>query len=350
MSLKKITSFDILIWPALFLLVAGCSGEGGQKTTTEQLISVRGELVTPVSKELTKTFTGSLEGEKQAVIFAKISEAVERINVREGERVGVDNILVSLDRSGPTSNYMQASSVFKNAEKNFRKMKNLFDQGAVSEMQYDGARTEYEVAKANFDAAAQTVDLRSPISGTVTSIDVSAGQYVSPGVQVATVAQIDKLRMKFGVSGNDIGNFKEGADVRVTVDADSLLTGQGNVIMVARSADPVTRTFQVDVEVSNDNHILKPGMFAKCEIIIGRFKGIVTAPRIAILNRDGKDRVFIYSGGKSVVREVVRGADFNGISEIKSGLNDGDTLITVGQDYVEDGGKVKLARFVGIDG
>jgi membrane fusion protein (multidrug efflux system) len=91
-------------------------------------------------------------------------------------------------------------------------------------------------------------------------------------------------------------------------------------------------------------------MFGRCEIIIGQYDNVIVAPRTAILSRDGKDQVFIYSGGKVVVREVVRGVDFNGYSEIKSGLQPGDTLITVGQDYAENGGKVKLVRFVGIDG
>ncbi len=334
----------------LFLSIWGCSGGNKNQASTQQSISVKGELIVPTSKELTKTFTGSLEGEKQADILAKISEAVEKIYVQEGENVKIDDIIISLDKSGPTSNYVQAYSVFKNSEKNYSKMKTLFDQGAISESQYDGARTDYEVAKANYDAAAQMVDLRSPIAGTVTAVDVSLGQYVSPGMKVATIAQIDKLRMKYGVSSVDIGYFKIDANVRVKVDAESLLVGMGRVVSVARSADRVTRTFQVEVEMNNVAHQFKPGMFAKSDIIIERYDNIIVAPRTAVLNRSGRDQVFVYSGGKAVARVVERGADFGGPVQIKSGLQPGDTLITIGQDYAVDGGPVKLAAFVGADG
>lgn len=350
MILKKTAALGIVAIVAVALVSGGCSGQKAGQGAGGQIISVKGEFISPVSKQLTKTFTGSLEGEKQADITAKISEAVEKINVREGDNVRVNDIIVNLDRTGPTSSYMQASSVFKNSEKNYYKMKTLYEQGAISESQYDGARTDYEVAEANFRAAEQMVDLRSPISGTVTSVSVSPGQYVSPGTQVATVALINKLRMKFGVSISDIGYFETGADVEVTVEADSLLRGLGRVVSVAHSADPVTRVFQVEVEVDNGDHLFKPGMFARCDLVIGQFDNVLIAPRTAILNRDGKNYAFIFSDGKALIRVVEPGADFNGVLEIKSGLHMGDTLIIVGQDYVANDGKVKLVSFIGADG
>jgi RND family efflux transporter MFP subunit len=336
---------------AILILMAGCSGnKENAQDQQKSVISVKGEQVFPVSKELTKTYTGNLEGEKQADITAKISESVTKIHCSEGDFVASNDVIISLDRSGPTSSYMQSYSVYQTAEKNYNKMKYLFDEGAVSESQFDGAKTEYEVAKANYEAALQMVDLRSPIAGMVTSIDVNPGEYVYPGMKVATVATVNKIRMKFGVSSYDIGYFKEGLPVKITVEAGSLLEGNGQIATVARSADPTTRAFQIEVEIDNSDRIFKPGMFGRCDIIIGQFDNVIIAPRTAILSRSDKDQVFIYSGGKAVAREVVRGVDFNGYSEIKSGLQPGDTLITVGQDYAEDGGKVKLVRFIGIDG
>ncbi|MCX6828502.1 MAG: efflux RND transporter periplasmic adaptor subunit [candidate division Zixibacteria bacterium] len=351
MNFNTMKNMTILTGLALSLVLAACSGnQKSDSASTEQIISVKGELVTAVSRQLTKTFTGSLEGVKQAVIRAKIAEAVEKIHAREGEYVRTNDPVVSLDRSGPTSSYMQAYSVYQNAEKNFNKMKYLYDQGAVSESQFDGARTEYEVSRANYEAALQMVDLKSPISGTVTSVDVSVGEYVSPGMQVATVASIERMRMKLGISNADIGFFREGQDVKVTVEGDSTLVGEGKVVNVARSADPVTRAFQAEIEIANERHLFKPGMFAKAELVTAKYDNIVAAPGPAILGLEGKNFVFVYSNGKAVYREILMGVEFDGYTEIKSGLNVGDTLITIGQNYVRDGDKVKLARFVGADG
>ncbi len=332
-----------LIFLMMMAFLLGCAGgeqESAQKV--EKVVSVKGMLVTAASKKLKKSFTGTLEGEKQAVINARIAEAVEKVLVNEGSRVKAGDVLVRLDRTGPTSNYNQTYSVYQNAEKNYKKMEHLFSQGAVSEMQYDGAKTEYEVARANFNAARKLVDIRTPVTGTVTSVDVSPGDYLSPGQKVATVAAIDTLRMKFGVSGSDIGFFNEGDAVEVIVESASRLTGNGQVITRAGSADPETRTFQVEIEIDNLSNNFKPGMFARAEIIVERFENIIIAPRDAVVNRDNIDYVFIVSGNKVTAREVKLGVEFDGSIQIISGLNQGDTLVTVGQDYLEDGSKVNL--------
>jgi len=345
--MKSFLGFGLILTSLLY----ACFGNKETNTSiNEQAVAVKGELIEATSKQLSRAFTGSIEGEKQAAIRAKIAEAVEKIHVRTGDYVNINDVIVSLDRSGPTSNYMQAYSVFQNAEKNFNKLKYLYEEGAVSETQFDGARTEYEVSKANYDAALQTVELRTPIAGRVTSIDVYAGQYVSPGQQIATVASTAQVRMKFGVSGNDIAYFREGQMVSITVEADSIIHGDGTVLMVARSADPVTRTFQIDIKIDNKEHLFKPGMFARASVIIGDYENIVVVPRQAIINRDNRDFVFVAINGSAVMREVTLGVDFNGVTEISSGLLPGDTLITIGQNYLKDGGKIKIGRLVDASG
>ena len=343
-KIKKLGYLGIL------LLLAGLTGCSGKKTEQagpiEREISVKGKVVVVSAKELTKSFTGSLEGEQQAVITSKISEAVQKVTVRQGDFIKANDVLIMLDRSGPTSNYIQASSVFQNAEKNFNKMKYLFEQGAVSETQFDGAKTEYEVAKANFDAASQLVDIKTPISGMVTSIDVFTGDYLHPGQQLATVAAINHLRLKLGVSSSDIGSFKIGNEVSVRVESASDLTATGRVLKVARSADPETRSFQVEIEVDNAQHALLPGMFAKAEITVGKFARIIVVPRSAVVEREGKSFVFVVNGSRAAKKEIVMGIDFNGSSAIESGLKEGDTIITVGQNYLDEGFRIKLVRFV----
>lgn len=340
-STKPMISGILII--LMMTLIFGCAGgdqEGAQNA--EKTISVKGMLVTASSEDLTKSFTGTLEGEKQAVINAKIAEAVEKIMVSEGSRVKADDVIIRLDRTGPTSNYVQAYSVYQNAEKNFKKMDRLFSQGAISEMQYDGAKTDYEVARANYNAAHRLVDIRTPIDGTVTSVKVSAGDFLYPGQQVATVAAIDKLRMKFGVSASDIGYFNEGDAVQVIVESSTQLVGNGQVITAASSADPATRTFQVEIEIDNSANKFKPGMFARAEIIVEKFRDIIIAPRNAVVIRDNKNYVFVVAGDSVTAREVSLGVEFDGSVQVLSGLNQGDTLVTVGQEYLDDGSKINL--------
>ncbi len=155
------------------ILFYACSGSQTEGVVNEKVISVKGEYLTTSSQALTREFTGTIEGEQQTVIRSKINEAVEKINAVVGQEVNAENVIISLDKSGPSSNFVQARSVFQNAEKNYNKMKYLYDQGAIAETQFDGARTDYEVSKANYEAARRLVELTTPISGMVTSVDVS---------------------------------------------------------------------------------------------------------------------------------------------------------------------------------
>jgi len=316
----------------------------------EPAISIRGLEISPVSREVKKIFTGTLEGEQQAVIRAKISEAVENVSVVEGEYVSANTVIINLYKAGPSSNFLQSRSVYQNAEKNYKKMEYLYKEGAVSESQYDGAKTEYEVAHANFEAARQTVELRTPIPGTVTSIDVSAGDYVSPGQQVATVATIDKLRIRLGVNAGDIGFFTVGDTVRILVESKTGYEAGGVINMVAESADPITRTFQVEIEINNSDQIFKPGMFARAEVVTDRFNNIIAVSQTTVLNRNNRDFVYIISGDRAIIKEVTMGTDFGGEVQIKSGINVGDTVVTLGQDYLTDSSLIKLTTVISATG
>ncbi|MFH2036217.1 MAG: efflux RND transporter periplasmic adaptor subunit [Candidatus Zixiibacteriota bacterium] len=351
MSDKNIRMVYFVIIGLLLAIMAGCSsGNGDTKEFVENAISVKAMQLGLTSNQLTKSFTGTLEGEKQAVITCKISETVEKIYVTEGDRVKTDDILISLDRSGATSSYVQTKSVYKNAEKNYKKMEYLYGEGAVSEIEFDGAKTEYEVALANFTAAEKMVDIKSPISGTVTSIGVSVGDNLMPGQNVATVALIDKLRMKLGISDANIANFNEGDEVMVTVEAFNNQVNRGKVITVAQSADPVTRTFQVEIEIENSSGLLKPGMFARAQITVEKFENVLAIPRTAAVIRDNESYVFVLKGDRVETRKVKLGVEFNGSVKIQDGLSVSDTIIVVGQNYLDDGNLVKMVGLVNVNG
>ena len=338
--------------PVILIILSGCSGENQEQAAEQagKAISVKGQEVGASSKKLTKSFTGTLEGEKQTVIRAKISEAVEKIYVSEGGSVKVDDVIVGLEKTGPSSNYIQSRSVYQNAEKNYKKMQFLFEEGAISEAQYDASKTEYEVARANFEAARQMVELRTPVAGTVTSINVSVGDYVSPGEQMAVVAKIDRLRMKLGVNGDDVKFFDIGDSVTVYTEKTGGRSLKGEVLTVASSADPVTRTFQVEIQIDNRDHVFKPGMFARAEIVIEKFEDILVIPRASVLNRNEKDYLFLIRDSSAVLRDIVLGAEFDGFVQVTSGLRPGDTIVVTGQNYLEDGSKIKMVRFVNTAG
>ena len=326
---------------AATVFAAGCSGGNEELTGERPAVPVRVEVLQPLDQNVVKTYTGSLEGQNQAVLYAKIAEAVEAVRVREGDAVKTGQVLVQLDKDGPTSNYQQALSVYQNAEKNYRKMKYLYEEGAVSESQFDAAETDFEVARASFESARRLVEIQSPIDGTVTSVAVRRGDYLTQGSHVATVAATDRLRVKFDVKTADIALLNEGDSVLV-VSEDVDRTALGVVSAVAQSADPFTRSFQVEALVDNFERHFRPGMFVKVQLVVQRLVDVLTVMRDAVVSLSDGDAVYIVDNGMAFRRTVTLGADLQGRVVVESGLDPGDSVVTLGQSYLDDSTKVRI--------
>ncbi|MDF1545402.1 MAG: efflux RND transporter periplasmic adaptor subunit [bacterium] len=332
----KIKNYMLL---PLLVTIVGCVQEE-EIQDVERVTAVRAQIVESSDEKVSSQYTGTLEGDKQAVLYAKISEAVHLIRVSEGEEVFDGRVMIELDKYGPTSQYQQARSTFNVAEKNFKRMEPLFQEGAVSESELDAVRTEYEIARASFEATRKLVEIESPIAGIVTSIDVSAGDYLSAGQLLATVASLDLLRVTFGINPADAASIKIGQPVMLTTHDG--LKREGHVTTVASSADPVTRKVDLKLTVENKDHKLRPGLFVRGELVLKKMKDVIAIPRPAVIELSGQNFVFVAQNERAVKRPVQLGIELDGHVVIESGLAVGDSLIVSGQSYLDDDFKVRI--------
>ncbi|HUV31243.1 MAG TPA: efflux RND transporter periplasmic adaptor subunit [Acidobacteriota bacterium] len=331
------------------LLSASCGGNNNDEVEqSERRVAVKAQIVDRSDQVLVKTFTGSLEGEKQAVLYAKLAEAVEAVNVREGQTVTEGQVLLVLDKYGPSSRYSSVLSVYRNSEKNFSKMEYLFKEGAISESAYDAARTEYEVNKAAFDAVSRLVEIRSPIAGVATSVAVSEGDLVQLGQVLATVATVERLRVKFAVNEEYIGRFRIGSEVTVSSEAvGGKLVGQATSI--SESADPVTRSFEVEVLVDNAEGVLRVGTFVRIDVVLQALDGVLTIPRPSVVTLNNQPVVYIVRGDVARKKSISLGLDLGPSVVVDEGLAAGDTLVTLGQNFLTDGIKVNITDWTQAD-
>jgi len=337
--LKTVATGALVVVAAI--AISGCGKKDEDVVGERPAVPVRVRIVAPADERVTKTYTGSLEGERQAVLNSKIAEAVAEIRVKEGDEVKAGQVLVTLDKSGPVSAYAQTESVYKNAEKTYNKMKYLFEQGAVSEIQYDGARTDFEVARANFEVARQLVEIQSPIDGTVTSIAVRRGDNLSQGQVVATVATTQRLRVRFEVKSGDVHLMKVGDTVHVTSESANR-TAAGVVRSVAQSADPFTRAFEVEAMFDNADHAFRPGTFVRIELTVESLKDVLAIPRASVLATSDGNIVYVVSNGAVARKMIELGMEMEGKVVVESGLVPGDTLVTLGQNYLDQDTKVNV--------
>ncbi|HQT90446.1 MAG TPA: efflux RND transporter periplasmic adaptor subunit [Candidatus Kryptobacter bacterium] len=331
------------------VLLAGCgkspNAEKQEGRLSYATVPVEIAVVHRQNLSVTKQFSGTLEGEEQANVVAKISERITAINVHVGDPVKAGQVLVALDRSGATSQYYQAQAGFNNAQKTYERMKALYNEGAISQQTLDGAQTAYDVAKANFNAARSSVELTTPIPGVVTAVNVSVGDLTMPGSVLITVAKIGKMKVDFDVNETDLGSLSVGHKVEVYSEARPDVRITGEIVQLSKSADIRSRTFQMKALFDNTpDNWFRPGMFCRVNVPIASPAKTLVVPAAAIQSDGVTSRVFIVRNGRSFQRAVTTGLTDGKMFEILDGLEERDTVITTGATSARDSGYVSIAN------
>jgi RND family efflux transporter MFP subunit len=343
--MKKFRLATLIIVPLPILTLISCGSKKQETAVAEKPIAVT---VAPASTRniaITKTYTGTLEGFKQAKIYSSIPEAVVELPVSEGRMVDAGQPIILLDKSGPTSHYKQAEATYLDAKDNFEKMGELFKQGAISQQSYNSLKTNLEITRANFAAAKQQVELTSPISGILTDLSVNVGQYAPLGVPLATVAQTDIMRLTIYVDSRSSAFIRKGQNARVTIGGldDDSLSFVGTVTEVAKSADPDTRQFRVELRIDNRKKLLSPGMYARASITTAELKNVLTVPRESVFLIEGISKLYILSEDNHAREQTISvGESTSDYYQVVSGLTEGVNVIVLGRSQVENGSLVKV--------
>lgn len=340
--------------------------------------------------QVTSTLTGRLEAETEVPVPAKLSAQVVAVRVRVGEKVKAGQVLVELDKKDVSEQVRQAEANLKmaeaslppasgesaaaasarvaleNAEADLERIESLKEQGLASEQAWEqakarvaGALAQYQsvldqerAAKARYEQAEaalalarsqlENATITAPVSGVVAAVPVQVGQTVSPGVPVATIVSMDRVKIKLNVPEKDVVHLKEGQEVKVRVASLKGKEFTGKLASLAPAADARTRSFLGEVTLENSGYELKPGMFAEVELATETRKGVVVVPQNAVLVEGDKHVVYVVRGNKAERREVKLGLSNDEVVEVISGLKEGEDLVVTGQDYLEDGAPVSV--------
>jgi RND family efflux transporter MFP subunit len=331
------------------MVLIGCGQEQNNNTLEPERSAVETATAAYGSLTISKNFSGTIEGLEHAEITAKLGETVEKIKVRQGEKVRAGQLLLTLDEGGPSSQYRQARALYINAKKLLEKYENLYREGAVSENQMDGVRTEFEVAKANFNAAGELVNIIAPIDGEVTALNVNIGDQTYLGQNLATVSRTDSLRIEIGLDPEEIGFVHQGDTVAVSMQGANGLKVTGTISKVATSANPETRAFSVEIIAANSDNALKVGGFATADIRLYTLEDVLLVPKQAVLIQKGIPKLFRLQSDTARSVEVQMGLDDGASLQIVSGINAGDEIVILGQAFLSDGSLVNVVKSEGVE-
>ncbi|NUM63578.1 MAG: efflux RND transporter periplasmic adaptor subunit, partial [Ignavibacteriaceae bacterium] len=308
-------------------------------------VSVEAEVVKLSELNISRSFSGTLEGEEQANIVSKIPERIVGIKVSVGEHIQAGTVMFELDKGGASSQFYQSQAVFLNAQKDYERMKNLFNEGAVSRQALDQTQTGYEVAKANFDAAKNTVEITSPISGVVTAINVNIGEIANPAIVMATVANISRMKAKFNVGESEVPSFYTGQQVQIYSEMNPDVIQSGKIFQLSKSANVQSRTFEMQAIFSNTNdRWFKPGMFCRVNVNLKTKKDARVIPLAAVVKSNNTNGVYLINDNKSYYKTITTGITDGKLIEVVSGLNVGDKIVTLGMNNLKDGTVVVISN------
>ncbi len=224
-------------------------------------------------------------------------------------------------------------------------MKSLFQEGAISRQALDGTQTQYDVAKANFDAARSAVELTTPIAGVVTSLNANIGDLTTPGTILSTIAKINRLKVLFNINEVDMTNLAIGQKLHVYSESRPDVVAEGEIIQLSKSADPKSRTFEIKAIFPNTrDRWFKSGMFCKVDVLISPRKETLVVPNTAIQSDGTVNRVFVTRNGRSYQSTVLTGVSDGKFTEILKGLGERDTVVTTGATNARDSGFVNITN------
>ena len=328
----------------LLMTVAGCSRQRTEARSMEQIyeeegIPVRIDTVRYQTFEKELAYFAKLSGVKEATRSTVIGGKIERINVRVGDRVVDNQIIVEMDQTAPGFQYEQAKASYENAKKTFHRMKAMLEAGETSQANFDGAEAQYLVAKRNFEAQRKMLFIDSPFDGTIVDVKVRTGDNVNGDAHLFTVAQLDRMHARLWVTEKEVLRMRRGMTAATQSNGK---TYTGRITDISLSADPFRQAFYVDVEFDNPQRELRSGITQSINIRVYENSRAITVPRNLVMRDTHGEFVYVLENDIAVKRYITNGSSSGIDYEITNGLEVGDLIITHGASMVDAGRLVRV--------
>jgi membrane fusion protein (multidrug efflux system) len=343
--------------PAALLLIAAllfsmglsaCGDAKSEAKDTKQVIPaipISIEVVQPTTLKDVMVLPGTAESYQDVLLASELDGQVQWTGAREGHQVKKNQLLTKIDVDSNKAALDRAQAAYDLARDQAERRLKLHNRKVVSQEDLDKALTQRALARSDLQRAKiayQKGFVHSPISGMVNKLYVDPGEYVRRGDPLAEIVDIARIRIKCNVPEMDVRYLKAGQQAMVFVDAFPDENKLGNLSFVAYKADPVTKTFEVWVDVENLEGHIRPGMIGRAAFLRREIEGAVTAPLTALVDKGGERNVFVEKDGKAESRKVEIGVISLDRAQILKGLKAGDRLVVQGQKQLEEGMRVTL--------
>ena len=331
-----------MILLALVINLTSCNKSKKAETTAVVAETPNVRIQPTIEKEVEQSdeVTATVQPDAKNSIAPAAPGRIRGILVEVGQHVTKGQKLVQMD----VANLSNSETQIENSKRMLKRVQELFNVGGASQQELDNAKLQVEVAQTNLKSLSENTYLLSPISGVVTARNYDNGDMYSGQLPVLTVMNINPVKVLINVSESNYSQVKMGMPINVKFD---VLSGsfQGRVNLIYPIIDERTRTFGVEIKLSNNNNKIRPGMFARVVLEFGKVKRVLVSDK-AIVKQQGSGAkfVYVYNDGKVQYKQVQIGNRVDADYEVLSGLSADEQVVVAGQAKLADGTAVKVVR------
>ena len=290
---------------------------------------------------------GKLVPDEEVQLTFETSGKITEIYFNEGTFVEKGTLLAKVNDSQLQAQLSRLEAQVPLAEERVYRQGALLQRDAVSKEALEIVKTELATLNADIEqvkAHIEMTELRAPFDGIIGLRQVSVGAYASPSTIVASLTSISPIKIEFSVSERYAKDVKKGT--KLTFNVDGFTTPfEAQVYATESSLDPETHNLTVRALYDNSDQMLMPGQYTGIRLKQKEITDAISVPAEAIVPEMGKNKVFVYRGGKAEPVDITLGLRTDSEVQVVEGLQRGDTILTSGTLQLRKGSAVNIVSF-----
>ena len=326
------------------LLGRGKHAEAAPTKKADELQLVRTSLVAEQIRPYAVTVRGRTEATRSVEVMAETAGVVASTPTPEGSWVKAGQVICRLDVDARQATLDQARARYQAERLQHQAALQLQERGFRSDTQVLTAKAEMDQAAASVrqaEVALEQVNIRAPFAGVLDSRPAEVGTFLSPGQTCGTVVELSPILLVGDVAESDAARLSVGAPASASLGAGGALSGR--IRYVSREAHPTTRTYRVEVVAPNPNGAIRSGLSAQIQVQAGQGAAHLVPVTALVLDSNGRQGVRYVAAGDVVGFAPVKVMEETPEGVWVTGLSGSVAVVTVGQSYVAEGQKVRVA-------
>ncbi len=336
---------------AIIILFAACKGAPSvikAKSSPETIVDVLVATSQPLANTL--EVNGSVVASEYVELRPEASGRLIYLDVPEGKHVTAGTIIARVNDADVKAQVAKSKVLLEMAEKTEERDKQLLAINGINQSDYDIALNAVQGFKADIDynqALLEKTVLKAPFDGVIGLRQVSLGAYVSPLTLIATMQQLDKIKIDFTLPDQYAGIIKVGGTVDVETDGVQKNHKKAVIIAIEPQVNQASRNLTVRAVLQNSNS--NPGAFVKVYVNAGIDKKAVMIPTNSMIPDDKNNQVILVKNGQARFVNVITGVRQANNVEITKGVSAGDTVVVTGVLFARPGGVLHVRSVKTLD-